>query len=146
MVSPAVHLFLPFGELLGDSFWEVISHLLRAVTDGPEESPLSVEFWGMRRHGFLFIRDGFEELTMVTSLFNRLWGDTGLVAKLRVAVLEDFSTVKAFTLKLKILFDHINVFIVHFVVDSGVFHEKDAKPVERGGDLLTLLLPAFCFV
>ena len=83
---------------------------------------------------------------MVSSLFHRLRGHTGLETKLRARVSEFTTGVVILTDGLKVAFYHINIVIIVFMIDTRISDDTDSELVETVGGLFTLFLDQFSLI
>ena len=122
MSTPAIHFFFPLREIFRYSFGNFVSYLSWSFTNRPEKSPFCIKNRRERRSRFVFLRYLLNYLIMITCFLYRFCGDTCLVAEFRVAVFQNLSSVIFFTLLFKILFYHIDIFLVGGVIHSWVFY------------------------
>ena len=80
---------------------------------------------------------------MVAGLLNTLGSDTSLVAKVGPAVLKGLASVILLTDGIEVLLDHVDVVVVVLRDDARVLEDDDAELMERLGNLVALLFPAF---
>ena len=60
---------------------------------------------------------------MITCFFNRLRGNTSLVAEFGVTIFKDLATVKLLSLLFKIGLNHVDVLFIRGVIHPGVFND-----------------------
>ena len=141
--APLVHVLLPVGELFRVSLRNLVLNLVGSLADLPEEAPLGVGDWDGLAHRCIFAGQAVDQRLVVAGLLNTLGSDAGLVAKIGPAVLKGLASVIFLTDGIKVLLDHVDVVVVVLRDDARVLEDDDAESVERLGNLIALLFPAF---
>ena len=137
VLSPPIHGFLEFGEVL----WNYIlkkSFNIIIRRNVPEVSPFGILGWRTGCVGFVFALVAFQDVLVVSAMFDEFGGGSNLVVGFGQDFLHLLSLVEQLAPTLEVLFHKIDEPAVFLLVNPGILDDEAAVFVEGLGDHLAL--------